>query len=661
MRRQQATKEDIRQLVDVVDLIGEHVALKKAGKSHKGLCPFHAEKTPSFNVLRETGYWHCFGCGESGDIFEFVMRREKLTFPEALERLAQRAGVELERSPQAARRASERDLIHAANEAANALFRRNLKTLPEAETARKYLVGRGYDEDVVERYGVGYARESWDDLCKALRAKSVKPKIAETAGLLVSRPSGAGHYDRFRNRITFPIIDVTGHVLGFGGRTLSADEDAKYINSPETPVFSNGQVLYGLNWAREAISDGGMVVVVEGYTDAIALWRAGIHCTVATLGTALTEDHVKLLSRYAEEVVLAFDADSAGVRAVLRAAETFEDAPAEVKILVLPEGQDPDDLVTEQGAEGFQELLDSRQGLVEYQLARVFADQSVDSPEQMVKRMGQATDILMRVRDESRRFESLARVADRYCRDRAQAESVQSAILSELRRRAGGRRRGGRRAPTRDRDLRFAAETIATSSRGIPRTCAEVEEQLLAAALQDSEFATGLFALMEPEELLLPVDRCIGGVVAAVAESSVDADPSAVIEQIEDGAARSRAIELLMLPVDVAVRFADLEEDIGKLRKYAQARGLPELYAATGAAKTGRQGAAHDGKSFDELQREVIAALESGELTTDDEGYKEYERLIRRSRGSGDVDPYLTEDVRLRLGNRGDTPAANEP
>ncbi|MFQ5809946.1 MAG: DNA primase [Armatimonadota bacterium] len=660
MRRQQATKEEIRQLVDIVELIGEHVTLKRSGSNHKGLCPFHAEKTPSFNVRRDMGIWKCFGCGEAGDAFDFVMRREKLSFPEALERLAQRVGVEVARSPEGARRSGERELIYRANDAANKRFRRNLKALPEAQKARKYLAERGYDEDAVERYGVGYARDSWDDLCTALRGQGVKAEIAVAAGLLIARPSGAGHYDRFRNRITFPIIDVTGHVLGFGGRTLSADEDAKYINTPETPVFRKGRVLYGLNWAREAISDSGVAVVVEGYTDAIALWRAGIQNTVATLGTSLTDAHVTLLSRYADEVVLAFDADSAGVRAALRAAETFENAPAEVEIVVLPEGQDPDDLVSAHGAQAFHELLERRQALVEYQLARVFADGAGERPEQMVKRMGQAADILVRVQHEGRRVEYLARVVDRYCRDRLQAESVQGAVLSEVRRRARRRApaRSAARANAPDRDMRFAAEAIAKSADGIPQTCAELEEQLLAAALQDGDFAADLFGLMQPEELLVEADRRIGKALVSVMRDSGRSDSAAAMAQIEDDAVRRRAISLSMAEVDMAARREALEEDVGKLRKLGQARGLPELYATTGAAKAVQAGAARDGaKSFEELQQEIVAALEAGELSPDDELYREYQRLVRQFRGSGDVEPYLTEDVRLRLENRGQTAA----
>ncbi len=658
MRRGQATKEDIRQLVDIVELIGEHVALKKSGKNYKGLCPFHAEKTPSFTIQRDTGYWKCFGCGEAGDAFDFVMRREKLTFPEALERLAQRVGVEVARSPEAARRASERDLIYQANEIANEHFRGNLKALPEAEAARRYLAERGYDDDAVDRFGLGYARESWDDLCRALVGNRVKPQIGVSAGLLIPRPSGAGQYDRFRHRITFPIIDVTGHVLGFGGRTLSADEDAKYINTPETPVFRKGRLLYGLNWAREAISDTGTAVVVEGYTDAIALWRAGIQNAVATLGTSLTDAHVALMSRYADEVVLAFDADSAGVRAVLRAADTFEDAPAEVKIVVLPEGEDPDDLITARGARAFEELLERRSGLVEYQLEQVFSDGPGESPEQMVAKMRQAADILRRVRHEGRRVEYLARVADRYCRDRAQAEAVQSAILSEIRRGGGrpARRVSAPPSPARDRDMRFAAEAIAKSAAGIPAGCVEVEEQLLAAALQDGEFAAALFGLMPPEDLLVGAHRDIATAIAAAIRGSAPAQPGDAIATVADATAKRHAIELSLMDVDIRARLEALEEDVGKLRKYAEARGLPELYSATDTARAAHLPTDRGGeKSFDELQEEIVAALERGDLSPDDECYREYERLVRQFRGSGDVRPYVTEDVKLRLGKTDET------
>ncbi|MFQ6098592.1 MAG: DNA primase, partial [Armatimonadota bacterium] len=247
MDADQATKEEIRARIDIVDLISEHVTLKKSGQNYKGLCPFHAEKTPSFNVRRDLGFWKCFGCGESGDVFDFLMRREKLTFREALERLAERAGVRLATTPEAMRRVSQRQALYEVNRRACEHFRRNLRDLPEGERARRYLAQRGFDEAVQEAFGIGFARESWDDLLTTMTRQGTSPSLLATAGLVVPRSGGSGYYDRFRNRITFPIYDVSGRTLGFGARALADDEPAKYINSPETPIFRKGSLVYGLN------------------------------------------------------------------------------------------------------------------------------------------------------------------------------------------------------------------------------------------------------------------------------------------------------------------------------------------------------------------------------------------------------------------------------
>ncbi len=339
----ETAREEIRERTDIVSLVSEYVTLKKVGRNFVGLCPFHADNNPSFSVNPEKRIWYCFGCHEGGDVFSFIQKIEGLSFPEAAERLARRAGIPWERGPHDRRHASEREQLYRVNEIASKYFQEQLLGSPAGKPARNYLAQRGVQEKAIERFQIGFARESWDGLLNFLRKKGIREEVAAKAGLVRPR-SGGGFYDTFRNRVIFPIIDVTGRVVGFGGRALG-DEPAKYINSPETPIFRKSRTLYGINLGGRKAAQAGYSVVVEGYTDVITLHMAGIENVVATLGTAFTQDHVRLLNRYAGTMVLCFDGDSAGVMATLRNASAFERAEADVRVVALPAGTDPDDFV----------------------------------------------------------------------------------------------------------------------------------------------------------------------------------------------------------------------------------------------------------------------------------------------------------------------------
>jgi DNA primase len=644
-----ATKEEVRARIDIVDLISEYVTLKKAGQNYKGLCPFHAEKTPSFNVRRDLGFWKCFGCGESGDVFDFLMRRENLTFPEALERLADRAGVRLVRPPEAMRRAGQRQTLYEANRRASEHFQRNLRELPEAEHARRYLAGRGFDEPVQKAFGIGFARESWDDLLRTLTRAGLNAATLAAAGLLVPREGGTGYYDRFRNRITFPIFDTSGRTLGFGGRALADSEAAKYINSPETPVFRKGSLVYGLNWAREAVAKVGFVVVCEGYTDVVALRCVGVENVVATLGTSLTGDHVALLSRYAAEVVLAYDADSAGMQAALRNADAFEGAAAAVKVAVLPPGLDPDDLARERGAAGFDEVLQQRRSLVEYQLELIFGLPAAgqgrpDDSEALARTMTQAASALARIRHEGRRAEAVRRVCERLFRNRTQAEAVQSAVLSEarrLQRRQRYRQTPPSRAAAPDPEpLSIAAETVARSAADVPPGCLEVEGALLAAAVSHREIAQVLRRLLPATDYLLPDDRRVADAIYECLEDEGEWGAAQRVNALPDETARRRGIELSMMEVgDPDAIRESLEADIGKLKKHARSHGEPELFTNIPLEKLARlSGRTMSREAYESLEKDICAALTSGELGADDPRYEEWRRIQREAHGAGELE-----------------------
>lgn len=347
------TLETIRDRVDIAELVGRYVTLKRAGRSHKGLCPFHQEKTPSFTVNPDRGIFHCFGCQESGNAFAFLMRHENLTFPEAARILAAEVGVEIAESD--GRDAGVTERIFAANDVAQRLFLESLAA-DVGRGAREYLAGRGITTAQASKYGIGYAPPGWDVLVRALSLAEISAAQGEKAGLLKARQSG-GHYDVFRERVTFPIQDVRGRVIGFGGRALG-DGEPKYLNSPETPVFRKREGFYGFPSALEPIRRADRVVVVEGYFDQIALDRAGLPEAVATCGTALSEEHARNLRRRTRNVVLLFDGDEAGRRAALRGLELLLPHGLRVRAAALPAGEDPDSLLASQGAESLRALVD---------------------------------------------------------------------------------------------------------------------------------------------------------------------------------------------------------------------------------------------------------------------------------------------------------------
>ena len=353
--------------MDIADLVGRYVSLKKAGASYKALCPFHDEKTPSFNVTPARQIFKCFGCGKGGNCFHFLMAMEGLEFPEAVRTLAREVGIDVPETerPSVDRTAkNDRTRLYDANSRAADFFARMLDT-SAGEPARRYIEQRGIRPEMVERCRLGYAPDSWDALLTAATQAGFEANQLARAGLVIRRENGDGFYDRFRNRLMFPIFDTQERVIGFGARALG-DDDVKYLNTPETPVFNKGGQLYGLNWARPAIVKDNRAAVVEGYTDVIMAHQHGCEAVVATLGTALTRDHVRLLRRFARRIDVVFDSDSAGQTAAERSIEVFltEGADAliqagfDVRIATVEGGKDPCDLIVEHGVEKFVETLD---------------------------------------------------------------------------------------------------------------------------------------------------------------------------------------------------------------------------------------------------------------------------------------------------------------
>jgi DNA primase len=395
--------DDLKHHADIVMVIGDYVSLKKTGATYKGLCPFHGEKTPSFHVNRDKGFFHCFGCGVGGDVFKFLELHDKVGFADAVKQLAQRVGMtlpELEQSDEQRASAAERETLLKIHDSAAAWFRQQLTT-PGASRARTLVDSRGLTPATSEKLNLGFAPPGRDQLKRALLDQGYSQTLLVRAGLLVQRDDGSV-IDRFRNRLMIPICRDTGAVIAFGGRALEADQQPKYLNSPETPIYSKSRTLYGLNLAKAAIRQGGFAVMVEGYFDFAQVFQAGFQNVVASCGTALTPQQAQHLSRFAKKVVLSFDPDAAGQGAAAKSCEMLAQEGFEVNVATLPAGQDPDTLIQRQGGNAYGERLRGSQPYLEYVVRHIAAKHNLNSAEGRVKFVEETTGIANRVPDRTR-------------------------------------------------------------------------------------------------------------------------------------------------------------------------------------------------------------------------------------------------------------------
>jgi DNA primase len=445
------SRERVRDAIDFAELVGARTELRQSGpRRMTGLCPFHEERTPSFGIDPVEKLYHCFGCGAGGDVFKFAMETEGLDFARALEALAERAGVELERDAEDRREAERRrrrERLLALLERTAAFYARLLWESAEAAAARAYLAGRGLEEATLREFRVGWAPGAWDRVLTASRRAGFTEAELQAAGLIVRRRDGPGGYDRFRGRIMFPLADERGRVLGFGARALARDEQAKYLNTAEGELFHKGRIVYGADLARAAAAKAGRVVLVEGYTDVIALRQAGIPETVCSMGTALTDQQVDALKRLAPRVLLCQDPDAAGQDAVAKgtgAIRAFNAARAgdrlEVRVVRLPAGRDPADVVGEQGAAAMQALLDASVPVARFEVERAFEANDLETPEGRDRALQTVAPIVGRLRPGLLQDDLIRLAADRL----QMTESVTHEALRRARRGDGGRPRGGR-------------------------------------------------------------------------------------------------------------------------------------------------------------------------------------------------------------------------
>lgn len=403
----------IRDRTDIVEVVGQHVSLTRTGQNLKGLCPFHQEKSPSFTVSPSRQIFHCFGCGVGGNVFTFLTRITGASFPETVRELGRKVGIEVEEATsQAGPQAVQAVRIEQLNKAAADWFRQNLSDDQLGAEAREYLSSRGMLPSTIERFGIGVAPNEWDGLIKSLGKQGFMQNDLASAGLIIARENGSGFYDRFRARVMFTITDLRKRVVGFGGRVLG-EGTPKYLNSPDTPLFRKGQTLFALDVAREAVTRTKTVIVVEGYFDAIALHQAGLIHTVATLGTALTLEHIQVLRRFASNVILLFDPDAAGVRAALRSLDLFVNSGLGVKVVSLPVGEDPDTYVRKEGAEAFDRLEERAPSLLDFALEHSLKTAEASTIEGRIRSVDEILRILQKSEHPIEREERIRLVAER--------------------------------------------------------------------------------------------------------------------------------------------------------------------------------------------------------------------------------------------------------
>ena len=572
--------DEIRSRVDIVEIVGQFVNLKRAGEHWKGLCPFHSEKTPSFTVNPKRGIFHCFGCGVGGDAFGFLMRQDRLAFPEAVRALAQRSGVELptQRTPEAEGKLEGLRRVMAL---ANQFYTEQLWGSDGAK-ARAYIQGRGVDLEVARRFGLGYAPEGWNALLSHMARQGVTDSELVAAGLALPRQNAPGFYDRFRGRLLFPIRDLQGRVVAFGGRAMGAEEP-KYLNSPETALYVKGQMLYALDVARESMRQKNRAVVVEGYLDCLMAHQHGFTETVAALGTAFTPAQLGLLRRYADEVVSVFDADAAGQKATSRLEEmltdvmdlrnlgwsvsrtgSFEKADYfPIKVAMLPDGHDPDSLLRAEGSAALQTRLDTARSVLDFVLERALGEEDLGTARGRSTAHARVALLLSKVPN-AEEATALAREAAR----RLGVDATQ--LWIEAQQLQGARARKGRL----DRPADTAATSAAPDSAQAWPAPSLSERDLLLMLLHEEEARAGLLPYLEEEQIAHPGLRIILG---ALRRAPGGVAPEALMDELVGEAERSLLAALLMEQrewTDLQIQVSDVQKRYDIRRRKQRIREL---------------------------------------------------------------------------------------
>ena len=539
--------EEIRSANDIVDVISQHVRLKKRGKSFTGLCPFHQEKTPSFTVSAEKQVYHCFGCGRGGNVFTFVMEFEKVSFTEAVRALAEKAGIALSFVESDQEHQNEIESLYNVCRFAGLTFHSNLTKTDEGRSALEYFHQRGFLDDTIRAFGLGYALNSWDGLATKAKDEGLKREDLLKAGLLRTREDGTD-YDYFSGRAMFPIFTTTGRVVGFGARKLREDDPlGKYINSPETPIYNKSRILFGLFHSKEAVRAEENALMVEGYADLISLYQAGIQNVVASSGTALTEEQVHLISRYTKRLTLVYDADSAGSNATLRGMDIALARDLDISIVELPEGEDPDSFVRKSGGKEFRKLLEQSTSFIDFkakQFLRAGAFATAEGKTQAVRSIVQT---IAKMPDELKRNFFIKEVASKY-------DIYESVLYRELERWITGRAPSTMPSASRPPSASEAgvAETPLQKGKGIP----VVEREIVKLLLENQEQMMGfVFSHMAISDLTDPQIRKIVEFLLSRFDERGPGQVNEIIDEIGEPALKSLVTDIVMSRYEVSKRW----------------------------------------------------------------------------------------------------------
>ncbi|MGE3537489.1 MAG: DNA primase [Candidatus Tectimicrobiota bacterium] len=566
---------------DIVEIISDYVQLKRTGANAKGLCPFHQEKTPSFTVSPSKGLFYCFGCHASGNVFRFLMQHEHLTFPEAVHVLAARYGVHIPESKNQDRQRQALSPLYALHQAAATFFHACLLRDPAAQAARAACRQRSITQEMAIRFGLGYAPAAWDTLYQAMRTQGFTHEVLVESGLAVLRESQRGAYDRFRNRLMFPIHDRLGRPVAFGGRALEGSEAVhvpKYLNSPETPIFHKGRMLYGFNLAKAALRQREQALIVEGYTDVIACHRQGVTHAVGTLGTALTEQHVALLKGLIKEVVLVFDGDAAGSAATERSIGLFLEAGLRVRVVTLPEGEDPDSFLRQHSGEELLQAVEEAVSFVDFLLTRAGRFTELRSPTGRADCVARLLPLLRKIDSQVERWSYVALVAERL--------GVPAEVLQHEMYGGGGARQQAPQWPSP------GARPAARPPRPTP---VSAEYALLQMVCHDVHLLDRVQPQVSQDDFADPDLQAIYGLLLRLAPHH----PQSVFPQIIDAASNDRQVQVLtqmaMEPVlsNSTELAAALQDCLAKIRqrnpKARRRRIIAQLHSAREAGDSAEE------------------------------------------------------------------------
>ncbi|MDK2798650.1 MAG: primase [Clostridiales bacterium] len=520
--------QEVRANNDIVEIISDYVKLKRSGNTLKGLCPFHREKTPSFSVSPDKQLFHCFGCGVGGTVINFIMMIENLDFVEAIKFLAERARMTLPEGDfhgDHTKRYKQKQLILKINVEAAKFYYKNLLS-HEGEIARKYLAKRRIKRKTITNFGLGYALNSWDSLLQYLLSKGYTIEEILSTGLIINS-KGKSHYDRFRNRIIFPIIDLRGNVVGFGGRVLD-DSLPKYLNSPETIVFNKSNTVYGMNFAKNAINNE--LIIVEGYMDVISLHQNGIINTVASLGTALTEEQAKIIKKYCQKAIIAYDADTAGQAATIRGMDILSKVGCKVNVLTLPEGKDPDEFIRIRGVERFQKTLKESKNLVEYKIELLKQKYDIDDIQQKVEFINEMAEIFAKIENSIE--------CDAYVQKIAEETNINAqAIFAEMKKiKYRNNRKNNKSLEKINKNVNFVAgQTNANTNSKANIRLLNAEKMLINVLCYDKYVFNKVKELIQPSDFYNALHQKVASIIYHLREQGETIDPTEIVSKFENG------------------------------------------------------------------------------------------------------------------------------